>query len=138
MKQIFIILLLITNLCFAEDQAKKEEDKKPDLGSCDEYTDYYIYKCQPFVCKLPVAYLPGVTRQMEVIGFENGACTYKFKIMIRNPKFTPTDIKKICHLSQAGRLEVANEFTQYKKGKVDVYTNPPPSSERLTKECHMY
>ncbi|MEK6734772.1 MAG: hypothetical protein AABY27_06700 [Pseudomonadota bacterium] len=140
MKNIFILsILLIFSVSFAvEDKAaQKEEKKKPILGDCSEYTDYYIYKCTPFKCKLPIDGMPGVYREMETIGFEQGYCIHKYKFMIRTRKFTPTDLKMSCKLTEKGRLELANQFTAYKKGDTQIYANPE-NTDTLNQECWMY
>ena len=121
----------------ALDEAKNAPKELPSLGTCDEYTDYFIYKCKPFKCRLSVGTMPGVTREMETIGYEGDVCVHKYKFMIRNPHFAPTDIKISCNLSEKGRLEMAKEFTDYKKGKVDVYSNPE-FTDTLGKECNAY
>lgn len=129
----FLILLLASSPCLAEEEKKE----KPSLGTCSEYTDYFIYKCEPFACKLPVAGMPGVTREMETIGYEKGYCVHKYKLSIRNKNFPFTDFKMACNLTKEGRLELANQFTQYKEGKVSVYANPSVN-DVVSKECSMY
>ncbi len=126
----------------AQNQAKKvevptiikKEKKTPSLGSCDEYTDYFIYKCMKFKCKLPVGYFEGVTREMETLGYEEDLCLHNYNIVVRNPKFPAGEIRIACKLSEQGRLELANLFTLYKKGELSVYTNPP-MSKLLNQEC---
>lgn len=132
MRIIFIITLIIfSKISFAKDTPS------PSLGNCSEYSDYYIYKCKPFKCKLPVAILIKTTLEMEVIGNEGESCLYKYKYIIRNPKIPPSEIKMTCSLSQRGKLEMSNQFTNYKKGNVNVYVNPPVN-EILNKECSRY
>lgn len=131
----FISLLFFSTFCLAEQDAKKKE--KPNLGSCSEYTDYYIYKCEPFSCKLPVAGMPGVTREMETTGYEKGYCIHKYKLSIRNKNFPFTDLKMSCKLTKEGRLELANQFTKYKEGETSVYANPSVN-DVVSKECSMY
>ena len=143
MRNILILLILcVAELCFASQAAApsaKEEPKKkpPALGNCDPYTDYYIYKCQPLKCKLPIANMPNVFREMETIGYEKNICLHNYKLIVRNPNYPPTDFKMRCRLSERGRLEMAAQFTNYKKGETDVYTNPP-FNETLNQECEMY
>jgi len=132
MKAIILALLLLSQTSLA-----KETKKTPSLGNCTEYMDYYIYKCQAFKCKLPVAKLVRTTLEMEVIGKEKDLCLYNYKYVIRDPRIPPTEIKNKCSLSQRGQLEMANQFTNYKKGDISVYATPP-SNETLNKECHRY
>lgn len=121
----------------AINDAKINPKDLPSLGTCDPYTDYFIYKCKPFKCRLPVGAIPGITREMETIGYEKDLCVHNYKFIIRNSHFPPSDLKMSCHLSEKGRLEMSHLFTQYKKGKTDVYANPQ-FNEILSKECNAY
>ena len=129
------IIVILSFFIFTQNALAKESP--PSLGDCSEYSDYYIYKCQPFKCKLPVAKLVRTTLMMEVIGMEEGLCQYKYQYIIRNPKIPPSEIKMKCSLSERGKLEMANQFTAYKKGNIGIYINPPVN-ETLNKECHRY
>ncbi len=137
---LLLISILITAICFAEQekpastQATQVEKKLPNLGSCDEYTDYSIYKCIPFKCKLQVGNFEGVYREMETIGYENGLCLHNFSFIVRNKKYPPGEIRMKCSLSENGRLEMANLFTLYKRGNLSIYTNPPVS-QIVNQEC---
>ncbi len=149
MKKFLIMnIILIANLSFATAiapapseeafaDAQIDPTKLPALGSCDPYSDYYIYQCKPFKCKLPIANMPAISREMEVIGYDKDLCLFNYKTMSRNPNFPPSDLKKACRLSEKGRLEMANQFTQYKKGKTEFYSHPPVN-DVLGKECSPY
>jgi hypothetical protein len=138
MKAIFklclLILLLAPYLSSSEETIKQE---KPDLGTCDEYTDYYIYKCKPFKCELKVGKENDITRSIETIGFEKDRCVHKYINRIQHPSFPPTEFKISCELSERGLLEMSALFTKYKKGDIEVYINPP-YSEVLSQECNIY
>lgn len=144
MKSLFLILITITSISFAaEDEIKtqpvtripEKKAKLPSLGSCNEYSDYYIYKCMPFKCSLPVGNFEGVKREMETIGYnEDNTCLHKYSIVVRHPKFPAGEIRMTCNLSERGRLEMSNLFTLYKKGDLSVYTNPPLNN-LLNQEC---
>lgn len=129
--RIFILLLLIASNAFAKEKAL------PSLGNCSPYTDYYIYKCKPFKCKLPVAKIAMTSLKMEVIKSTDQGCEYNYQYIIRDPKYPPAEIKMRCVLSEKGALEMANQFTSYKKGEVGVYIDPP-YSEILSAECNRY
>ena len=130
--RILLLLLFYSITALAED-----EPKKPSLGNCSEYSDYYIYKCQPFKCKLPIGNLDNTYREMETIGYEEGYCVHKYSFIIRAKNIQATDFKMKCKLTEKGKLEMSNLFTQYKKGKTSVYINPP-YNELLSKECTAY
>ncbi len=122
----------------AQEEAKIDPSKLPSLGTCDPYTDYYIYKCQPFKCRLQVADYAGAIRQMEALGLdENGLCQFNFKLEVNAPNFPKAELRFKCKLSTKGVLEMANQFTQYKKGKIEYYSNPPVN-DILNKECRQY
>jgi hypothetical protein len=125
----YIILLLLLLASFAS--------AKNDLGNCNEYSDYYIYKCQAFKCKLSLGKDLQVWREMETVGYQGGLCIHKYNMIIRHPKFPATSFKNLCKLSERGRLEMAELFTKYKKGDIEVYLNPP-FSETLSRECEIY
>lgn len=118
-------------------KARELPQKMPSLGTCDPYTDYFIYKCQPFKCRLPVGSIPGVTREIEVLGMEKDRCLHNYKFEVRNPHFTNIDLKVSCKLSERGRLEMSHQFTEYKKGNVKIYANPQ-FNQILSKECNAY
>lgn len=136
------ISLFIASACFAAkdqqdlEQAPAPQAKKelPNLGSCDEYTDYSIYKCIPFKCRMQVANFEGVYREMETFGYQNGLCLHNFSFIIRNKKYPVGEIRMKCKLSENGRLEMANLFTLYKRGDLSVYANPPVS-QIVNQEC---
>ena len=132
MKVFILLLVLISSNSFAKD--KKD---LPSLGSCSAYTDYYIYKCQPFKCKLPVAKIAMTYLKMEAIKKTDQGCEYNYQYIIRDPKYPPAEIRMRCILSEKGALEMANQFTDYKKGNVGIYIDPP-YSEILGKECNRY
>lgn len=139
MKKLFVVLLLVlSGASFAASaiENKEETRKKPPLGTCDESTDYKIYKCQEFKCKMPVISAGNVKRSMEIVGKEGAICFFNYKIEVRHPKFPPADFSFNCKLSPEGALEVANQFTEYKKGNIEIYNNPP-YSEVLNKECEI-
>ena len=127
---LLIILLFSTSIAHAVD-------KPPSLGNCSEYTDYYIYKCQKFKCKLPVAKMTKTFLEMEVVEDAKQGCIYNYQYNIRNPQYPPTEIRMKCTLSEEGKLEMANQFTAYKKGNVGIYIDPP-FNEVLAKECNRY
>lgn len=134
----FLYILLIVILANASLAEEKKEVFKPPLGSCSEYTDYYIYKCQPFKCSLNIAKIALTSLEMQVVGMnKDNLCEYNYKYNMRNPKFPPAEIKMKCSLSEAGALEMANQFTQYKNGDLNVYISPP-YNEILSKECGRY
>jgi hypothetical protein len=152
-----ILFFLIANISFATSQTKENESipvvpspsasviedakidpsKLPSLGSCDPYSDYFIYQCKPFKCSLNIANMPNASREMEVIGYENGLCIHNYKLSVRAPNLPPADFKITCRLSEKGRLEASNQFTSYKKGKIEVYSQPP-YNETLSIECYPY
>ena len=151
MKKFLIVLLIIlSNLSFAgEDKkgvstpnfskealniTKATQNKTPPLGNCDESTDYKIYKCKAFKCKMPIVSVGDVKRTMEVVGMDKDLCLFNYKLEIRHPQFQPSDFRFACKLSSNGVLEMANQFTEYKKGNIEIYNNPP-YSETLNKEC---
>lgn len=106
----------------------------PDLGTCNEYSDYYIHECHPFKCSMPLANHPGVTREMSTSGFEKNKCIHQIILKVRHENFRQADIKINCKLSTEGRAEMANLFTRYKKGDITAYTNRSFTSI-LGKEC---
>ena len=115
-----LLLVAVFIKSYTLSDALAEENKNTEvipLGTCNEYSDYYIYQCSPFKCELPIKNRPGVLKKMEVIGYQEGKCLYKYSYMIRNPKFPPTDFRLTCKLSERGRLEISNQFTRYKKGE---------------------
>jgi hypothetical protein len=128
MKSYFLCFLLLSNLVYAGDAPL------PSLGSCDEYTDYYIYKCMPQKCTLQIGAYQGVYREMETLGYDGDVCIHNIRFMIRNKAAPSTDYNLYCKLSENGRLEMANLFTRYKKGEVKVYVDTIMSKE-LKKEC---
>lgn len=156
-KKFTLLILLLANISFASSEiphsnspltapapsksaledAQIDPSKLPSLGSCDPYSDYFIYQCKPFKCKLNIANMPNASREMEVIGYEKGLCIHNYKLSVRAPNLPPADFKITCRLSEKGRLEASNQFTQYKKGKVEVYSQPP-YSETLSTECYPY
>jgi len=115
---------------------KSKTLEKPNLGSCSEYSDYYIYKCTPFACSLPVGKYQGIKRTMETKGFEEDKCVHKYVYVIREKKFPSADIRVECKLSELGRREMAALFTQYKNGNTSVYTYPE-MNQVLSKECNV-
>jgi len=135
--------IFITQVCFAKqekpaataEKASEEEKKLPNLGSCDEYTDYSIYKCIPFKCKLSVGNFEGVYREMETIGYKDGLCLHDFSYIVRNKKFPAGEIRMHCKLSENGRLQMANLFTLYKRGDLSIYANPPVN-KIINQECN--
>ena len=46
--------------------AQAPEIPLPSLGSCDEYTDYFIYQCMPFKCRLQVGNYQETYRQKAI------------------------------------------------------------------------
>lgn len=144
MKYLLIIFLSIISFCFSvlgnnvNTPSYKQQSatftKLPSLGSCDEYTDYFIYKCKPYRCKLQIANYQNVYRVMETKGEENGKCIHNIKFEMRNPHFKSADSYVYCKLSENGKLEMANLFTRYKKGDLKVYTDPMLSN-LLKQEC---
>lgn len=162
-RKLFILIVLTSNFLLAEEKTftngqamvnssptqsvpqiqiskealKESQMKTPSLGTCDPYTDYYIYKCQKFKCRLPVGAITGINREMENLGVEKGLCIHNYKFEIRNPNFPSTDLRVSCKLSEKGRLEMANQFTEYKKGNTKLYANPE-FSQLLSKECNVY
>jgi hypothetical protein len=150
-KFIIIAFILLAKISFASTGAQKapsfskeaSEDAKidpsnlPSLGNCDPYSDYYIYQCKPFKCKIPLKNMPGIFRELEIIGYENNLCIHKYKMISKSEKFPPSELKINCRLSEKGRLEIANQFTQYKKGKIEFYTNPP-ANPVVSSECQPY
>lgn len=126
---IILILLLIVKISYAEPQASPEPTTEPEvplpsLGSCDEYTDYYIYQCTPFKCRLQIGPYQGVEREMEVLGYENNKCVHKIKFIMRNKAYPPSESFISCRLNERGRLQMANLFTRYKKGDLKAYIDP--------------
>ena len=111
--------------------------EKPSLGNCSEYSDYYIYKCTPFKCKLPIAKLVETSRIMEVLQMNDDICYFNYQFVVRDPKYPPTEIKFKCKLSEKGRLEMANQFTKYKEGDISMYMTPP-QNPILNQECTLY
>lgn len=155
---IFLLLFTFNNYCYADATQKTAKTKEvaastsqqltppplpeakapptlPDLGTCSEYTDYYIYQCQPFTCSLPLAKSPGVRREMSTLGFQGDKCLHEIIIRVRHESFRQADMRIHCALSQEGRAEMANLFTRYKKGNLAAYTNRS-LGPKLKKECH--
>jgi len=132
------LLLFIAGVCnaTAATSDKVEKKDKPSLGTCDQYTDYYIYKCQPFKCKLPIQGFPGVFREMETIGYEKGMCLHKYTLVIRSDLFPSTDLRYTCRLSEAGRVKLAHHFKRYKEGDIEIYSNPP-ATDSSSDECSL-
>ncbi|MCT4635007.1 MAG: hypothetical protein N4A31_02000 [Rickettsiales bacterium] len=110
------------------------EKPLPSLGSCDEYTDYYIYQCMPHKCSLQIGDYVGVTRTMETIGYKDNLCVHNIVFRMRNPKYPPSESYIYCKLNEQGRLEMANSFTRYKKGDLKAYVDPVMSKE-LKNQC---
>lgn len=133
MKYLFLALLSISNFCFATSK-QTAQIKLPNLGTCDEYTDYFIYKCKPYTCRLQIGNYNNVYRIMETKGEEDGRCIHNIKFEMRSPRFKAADSYIYCKLSENGKLEMANLFTRYKKGDLKVYTDPM-LSDLLKKEC---
>ncbi len=149
-KFLSVALIVLSSLSFAgEDKkgvsaptfskealntTKATPNKAPPLGNCDENTDYKIYKCEVFKCKMPIVSVGDVKRTMEVVGMDKGLCIFNYKLEIRHAQFQPSDFRFACKLSSNGALEMANQFTEYKKGNIEIYNNPP-YSEILNKEC---
>lgn len=106
----------------------------PSLGSCDEYTDYYIYQCMPQKCSLQIGGYVGVTRTMETIGYKDNLCVHNIVFRMRNPKYPSSESYIYCKLNEQGRLEMANLFTRYKKGDLKAYVDPVMSKE-LKSQC---
>jgi hypothetical protein len=120
-----------------QNSDKPDKKKLPPLGNCSEDTDYKIYKCQAFSCKLPVISDGNVTRNMEVIGYDVDLCLFNYSLEIRHKNYPSVDFRFRCRLSSEGVLEMANQFSEYKNGNLDIYNNPP-YNETLTKECSLY
>ena len=116
--------------------AQAPEIPLPSLGSCDEYTDYFIYQCMPFKCRLQVGNYQETYRQMETIGYQDNKCVHNIKFLMLNKAYSPAESYIYCNLSETGRLEMANLFTRYKKGELKVYTKPT-LSPLLKKECQV-
>lgn len=136
MRLFFITLIFLFE--FSSFASDKKEIFIPPLGTCSEYTDYYMYQCKPYKCILPIAKLAMTSIQFQIIGMkEDKSCEIKYTYKMRNPKFPPAEIKMRCILSERGRLEIANQFTQYKKGNLNMYISPP-YNETLGKECSRY
>jgi hypothetical protein len=57
---------------------------------------------------------------MEVVGIENNLCNYNYKYIIRNPAIPPAEIKMKCALSENGKLEMANQFTNEPLAKLQL------------------
>jgi len=142
MKRIWIIILLfiaqISLSVFAEDSAQniQEQKKTPSLGTCGDDTDYLIYNCIPFKCKLPIGNYQATYREMEVLGYEGELCLHKFKIIIRNPRGPVADFPMNCKLSKQGRTDMANMFFRYKNGDINAYAGTEPNIT-IGKECIM-
>jgi len=135
MRYILTLILLFSFASAATTQISTAPSiKLPSLGSCDEYTDYFIYKCMPFKCNLPIGNYKDVHREMEIIGEEDGKCIHNIKFIMRDKRFPPADSYIYCKLSENGKLEMANLFTRYKKGDLKVYTDPM-LSKLLKQEC---
>ena len=141
-----LIFLLIGNFTYAADQLAEPEETSPgpsaalanplpSLGTCNEYTDYYIYQCMPFKCNLQIGQYEDVYREMETIGYEKDLCIHNIRFIMRNKAFPPAEFNLFCKLSKNGRLEMANLFTRYKKGEIKVYVDTIMSKE-LKKECN--
>ena len=80
MRYILTLILLFSFASAATTQISTAPSiKLPSLGSCDEYTDYFIYKCMPFKCNLPIGNYKDVHREMEIIGEEDGKCIHNIK-----------------------------------------------------------
>lgn len=139
MRILLLFCLFVSLNAFAVSSPKKVpvDKEKPSLGTCSEYTDYYIYKCTPFKCKLPIARLVETTRIMEVLQKDGDTCYFNYQFVIRDPKYPPTEIKFKCKLSEKGRLEMANQFTKYKEGDIGIYMTPP-QNPILNQECTLY
>ena len=132
-KTLVIILLLTAVSCFAETTEQPTIVEAPSLGDCSEYTDSYIYQCKEFKCRLPLK-IPGVVRQIEILGYDGEKCTYRFALIVRHKDYPPVDLRMLCKLSEKGRLEIANQFTRYKKGDTTVYASPE-TNPIYGKEC---
>ncbi len=116
-------------------KAQTPEIPLPSLGSCDEYTDYFIYQCMPFKCRLQIGNQE-IYRQMETIGYQDNKCVHNIKFLMLNKAYPPAESYIYCNLSETGRLEMANLFTRYKKGDLKVYTKPT-LSPLLKQECQV-
>ena len=142
MKYYFVILLfIINNYCIAVEQTPNASPpteavalEKPSLGTCDEYTDYYIYQCTPFKCTLPIAGIEKASREMETIALDNGKCIHNITMYARHEKFRPANFYINCKLSPEGRADMADLFTRYKNGDIKVYQKRI-MTETLQKEC---
>lgn len=106
----------------------------PNLGDCSEFSDYYIYQCQPFKCSLPLANSPGVFREMSTLGYQGDKCIHKISFRIRHENFRQADIHISCKLSEEGRKEMSSLFTRYKNGDITAYTGRS-MGRKLGKEC---
>lgn len=113
---------------------KPNTNNLPNLGDCSEFSDYYIYQCQPFKCSLPLANSPGVYREMSTLGFQNDKCIHKISFHIRHENFRQADIHITCKLSEEGRKEMSSLFTRYKNGDITAYTGRS-MGRKLGKEC---
>lgn len=153
MKIIFIIFLFIVNShCIASSQvdalsqqttapadspqaqSPNLKNPLPSLGTCDQYADYYIYKCMPFKCIFNPVGLDGVAREMQTIGMnKNDQCVHKITIYVTHPSFRNAQFNLNCNLSPEGRAEMAKFFTDYKKGDLNAYNKG--FSPLLSKEC---
>jgi len=139
---------ILSQLSYSEDAANSTKQtlaipalppakapiKPPVLGTCSEYTDYYIYECIPFTCSLPVPDNPEVSREMTTTGMNGEYCVHNITYKVRHESFNKKDIKIHCMLTQEGRAEAANQFTRYKQGLTGVYKSRA-TSPRLKKEC---
>lgn len=137
---IILILIFLGGSVSASSQvstsapAETPEIHLPSLGSCDEYTDYFIYQCMPHKCSLQIGNYEGVTRVMETIGYKDNLCVHNIVFRMRNKKYPPSESYIYCNLNEQGRLEMANLFTRYKKGDLQAYTNPVMTKE-LKSQC---
>lgn len=114
--------------------AAQTDKPLPSLGTCDEYTDYYIYQCIPHKCSLQIGGYVGVTRTMETLGYKDNLCVHNIVFRMRNPKYPASESYIYCKLNEQGRLEMANSFTRYKKGELEAYVNPV-MSKQLKNQC---
>ncbi len=130
MKKLLLAIIFIAQIALAKDAP-------PSLGSCSPYLDYYIYKCQAYKCSLNVPKLVRTKLEMEILGEKDGVCLYNYKYIVRNPQIPPAEIKMQCKLSERGKLEMANQFTKFKKGDIGIYINPPVN-QVLNSECDVY